>query len=64
MKKIDSKSTRRRSLLRNIRGGAEFTQTIILTVALALAGLAAVKGLSSAIGTKMQTTGQDIQNIK
>lgn len=59
MKKTDSK----RSLLKNIRGASEFTQTIILTVALALAGLAAVKGLSGAIGEKMQTTGDAVKAI-
>jgi hypothetical protein len=52
----------RRSLLQDIRG-QEFVQVIIITVALALAGLAAVQGLSGAIGTKMGTTGEAINAL-
>ena len=66
--KTDSTSTKiarrpRRSLLRDKRGASEITQMIILTVALALGCLAAVKALSGNIKTKMQQTGTDIQAI-
>ncbi|HTE52006.1 MAG TPA: hypothetical protein VK698_14225 [Kofleriaceae bacterium] len=69
MKNTDAKTTalvpvRRRSLLRNVRGAAEITQTIILTVALALGCLAAVQALKGKIGEKMDTTGQAIQGIQ
>lgn len=53
----------RRSLLRDTKG-AEFIQSIILMVALALAGLTAVKALSGAIGEKMNTTGEAVKAIQ
>jgi len=61
MKKTEK--TNRRSILRDVRGASEFTQMIILTVALALGGLAAVQGLKGAIGEKMQTTGEAVKGI-
>jgi hypothetical protein len=53
----------RRSLLRDNKG-AEYIQSIILMVALALAGLTAVKTLSGAIGEKMGTTGEAVKAIQ
>lgn len=61
MTKKTTKTTR--SLLSDIRGASEFTQMIILTVALALGGLAAVKALSGAVGEKMNTTGEAVKGI-
>ena len=55
---------RKRSLLRNVRGASEMTQSIILVVALALGCLAAVQALKGKIGEKMNTTGDAIQAIQ
>lgn len=68
-KTTDAKTTalvpaRKRSLLRNIKGAAQMTEMIILTVALALGCLAAVQALKGKIGEKMDTTGQAIQGIQ
>lgn len=62
MKKTEKKT--RRSLLSDVRGASEFTQAIILTVALALGGLAAVTALKDAIQSKADTTAGQIQAIQ
>jgi hypothetical protein len=54
----------RRSLLSDVRGASEFTQAIILTVALALGGLVAVGALKTAIENKANTTATAIEGIQ
>ena len=61
MKKTNEKKTP--TLLSDIRG-SEFVQSIILMVALALGGLAAVTALKDAIQTKADTTAGQIQAIQ
>jgi hypothetical protein len=61
MKKTNE--TKTPTLLSDIRG-SEFVQSIILMVALALGGLAAVTALKDAIQSKADTTAGQIQAIQ
>lgn len=53
---------RPRSLLNDVRGGAEFIQSIVLVVCLAIAGIAAVKTLSGKVTTKMNEAGDRVES--
>lgn len=51
-------------VLRDTRGGSEFVQMIILVVAVALFGLGAYKKFGSKVKEKVESTAEEVGNIK